>query len=254
MIYAITNQKGGVGKTTTAAALITGLHAQGYKVLGIDLDMQGNLSYTMGTPKGRPTVLGVMLGEVPAREAIHHTPHGDIIPYAKGLNAAEKQFSDTGREYILKKALEPIAGEYDFIIIDTPPALGILTVNALTAAHALIIPAQADIYSTQAILETHRTMQKVKEYCNHGLSYAGILLTRYNGRATITKEAEEHINGIAADMGTKVFTAHIREGVSIKEAAAIREPLMQYAPKSNAAADYQEFITELLEGDNHNGK
>jgi chromosome partitioning protein len=248
MIYAITNQKGGVGKTTTAAALITGLHAQGYKVLGIDLDMQGNLSYTMGTPKGRPTVLGVMLGEVPAREAIHHTPHGDIIPYAKGLNAAEKQVSDTGREYILKKALEPIAGEYDFIIIDTPPALGILTVNALTAAHALIIPAQADIYSTQAILETHRTMQKVKEYCNHDLQYAGILLTRYNGRATITQEAEEHIKTIAADMKTKVFSARIREGVAIKEAAAMQEPLLKYAPKSKVAADYKELIEEILKG------
>ncbi len=254
MIYAVTNQKGGVGKTTTAAALITGLHAKGYKVLGIDLDMQGNLSYTMGAPQGKPTILGVMLGEVPTENAIHHTPDGDIIPYAKGLNAAEKQFCDTGREYILRKALEDIQGRYDFIIIDTPPSLGILTVNALTAAHALIIPAQADMYSTQAILETHRTMQTVKEYCNHDLKYAGILLTRYNGRATITKEAEEHISQIAADMQTKVFTARIREGVSIKEAAAMQEPLIKYAPKSNAAIDYQQFINEILEGANNNGK
>lgn len=254
MIYAITNQKGGVGKTTTAAAIITGLHAKGYKVLGIDLDMQGNLSYTMGVPKGIPTILGVMLGEVPIENAIHETPDGDIIPYAKGLNAAEKQFTETGREYILRKALEDIHGRYDFIIIDTPPSLGILTVNALTAAHALIIPAQADIYSTQAILETHRTMQKVKEYCNHELKYAGILLTRYNGRATITKEAEEHINGIADKMGTKVFAARIREGVAIKEAAAMRQPLQKYAPNSNAATDYTALIAELLEGENNNGK
>lgn len=254
MIYAITNQKGGVGKTTTAAALITGLHDQGYKVLGIDLDMQGNLSYTMGAPKTGASVLGVMLGEVPIENAIHETPDGDIIPYAKGLNAAEKQFTETGREYILRKALEGIQDKYDFIIIDTPPSLGILTVNALTAAHALIVPAQADIYSTQAILETHRTMQKVKEYCNHDLQYAGILLTRYNGRATITKEAEEHIKSIAGQMGTKLFTARIREGVAIKEAAAMREPLLKYAPTSNAAADYKALIAELLEGERKNGK
>ena len=254
LIYAITNQKGGVGKTATAAALITGLKAKGYKVLGIDLDMQGNLSYTMGAPTGGPTILGVMLGEAPIENAIYQTAGGDIIPYAKGLNAAEKQFTETGREYILTKALRDIAGDYDYIIIDTPPSLGILTVNALTAADALIIPAQADIYSTQAILETSRAMQSVKEYCNHDLRYEGILLTRYNGRATITKEAEEHIQNIAAEIGTKVFAARIREGVAIKEAAALQENLFTYAPKSNAATDYMEFIDELLEGEHHNGK
>ena len=258
-VIAIANQKGGVGKTTTAINLSAALGEKKKKVLVIDTDPQGNTTSGFGLDKSAMdnTIYQLLIGDINIDEAITKdvSDNVDIIASNVNLAAVEIELIDTeDKEFILRNAISTVRDKYDFIIIDTPPSLGILTVNALTAAHALIVPAQADIYSTQAILETHRTMQKVKEYCNHDLQYAGILLTRYNGRATITKEAEEHIKSIAGQMGTKLFTARIREGVAIKEAAAMREPLLKYAPTSNAAADYKALIAELLEGERKNGK
>jgi len=150
-IVAIINQKGGVGKSTTAEALLAGLSLKGYKTLAIDLDAQGNLTYSTGATTEGATALGILTGEVKAKEAIQQTKSGDIIASNKALAGADAFISDTGKEYRLKEALETISGDYDYIIIDTPPALGILTINALTACDSVIIPAQADIYSIQGI-------------------------------------------------------------------------------------------------------
>lgn len=248
-IIAVANQKGGTGKSTTAAALGAGLLLRGFNVLYVDLDAQGNLSYTLGTSRGA-TVLDVLTGQATAEQAIQHTPQGDAIPAAPALASADTMLTSTGKEYRLKEALEPIKRKYDFIIIDTGPALGILTVNALTACTWAIVPAQADIFSLQGIGQLHTTIDAVKRYCNPDLEIAGILLTRYNPRTVLSRDITAMIDQTAEKLHTKLFTTTIRETVSIKEAQASQAGIYDYAPKSNAAQDYSAFIDELLEGGN----
>ena len=202
---AIINQKGGVGKSTTALMLAAGLTLKGYSVLAIDLDAQSNLTYTTGARTDGATALGVLTGEIKAGDAVQHTESGDIIPASKALAGADAFITDTGKEYRLKEALEPVAGQYDFIIVDTPPALGILTINALTACNSVIIPAQADIYSLQGIEQLAETMKPVKKYCNPDLTIEGILLTRYSSRSVLSREVAELAEQLAAKLGTKLF-------------------------------------------------
>jgi len=243
---AIMNQKGGAGKTTTAQALAAGLSLKGYRVLSVDLDAQGNMSYTAGARTDGATALGVLTGEIRAGDAIQHTRSGDIIPASKALAGADAFMTDTGKEYKLREALEPISGEYDFIILDTPPHLGILTVNALTACDSVIIPALADIYSLQGIEQLAETMKPVKKYCNPALTIEGILLTRYSSRSIVSREVAELAGRIAAKLGTKLFKTTIREAVAVREAQISQQDLFRYAPKAKVTEDYSRFIAELL--------
>lgn len=245
-VYTITNQKGGAGKTTTALALAVGLSLKGYSVLSIDLDAQSNMTYTAGARTDGATALGVLTGEIRAGDAIQRTEGGGIIPASKALAGADAFITDTGKEYRLKEALEPIRGEYDYIIIDTPPALGILTINALTACDSVIIPAQADIYSLQGIEQLAETMKPVKTYTNHDLTIEGILLTRYSPRSVLSREVAELAEQIAGKLGTKLFRATIREAVAVKEAQISQQSLYSYAPKAKVTEDYSRFIAELL--------
>ena len=249
-VIAIANRKGGVGKSTTAAALINGLTLKGYKVLGVDLDAQRNLTSTMRA-KADKTVLGVLTGDISIREAIIRTSGGDIVPASRSLSGADATITDTGKEYKLREAMEPVLAEYDYIILDCPPALGILTVNALTAADSVIIPAQADIYSLEGIEDLQDTITPVKRYCNSKLEIAGILLTRYSGRSILSRDATTLAERLAERLGTKVFNSKIREAVAVKEAQISRESLFSYAPRAKVTEDYRAFIEELLgKGDN----
>ena len=243
----VTNQKGGTGKTTTAIQLAAGLSLKGYKTLSIDLDAQGNLTYTAGAKTNGATAPGVLTGEVKAEDAIQHTPSGDIIAANKALAGADAFIADTGKEYRLKEALESLQAAYDYIIIDTPPALGILTINALTACNSVIIPAQADIYSLQGIEQLADTMKPVKKYCNPNLKIAGILLTRYNSRSVLSREVAELAEQLADKLGTKLFKTTIREAIAVKEAQISQQSLFDYAPKAKVTEDYRAFIEELLE-------
>lgn len=245
-VYAVINQKGGVGKSSTAATLAAGLSLKGYKTLSIDLDAQGNLTYTAGAKTNGATALGVLTGEVKAEDAIQHTPSGDIIAANKALAGADAFISDTGKEYRLKEALESLQAAYDYIIIDTPPALGILTINALTACNSVIIPAQADIYSLQGIEQLAETMKPVKKYCNPALQIEGILLTRYSPRSVLSREVAELAEQLAAKLGTKLFKTTIREAIAVKEAQISQQTLYSYAPKSKVTEDYTSFIQELI--------
>ena len=146
----------------------------------------------------------------------------------------------------MKEALEPLRGQYSHIIIDTPPALGVLTVNALTASEGLIIPAQADIFSLQGIERLSETLQPVKRYTNPGLQIEGILLTRYAARSVLSREISQLAQQIAARLQTKVFRATIRDSVTVKEAQISKQTLFQYAPRAKVTADYAAFIDELL--------
>lgn len=247
-IVAIVNRRGGVGKTATANALGAGLFRRGYKVLFIDLDSQTNLTFDTGAKPGRFSSMDVLTGQATAEQAITATPQGDIIPGSNALSGADLIISSTGKEYRLKEAIAPIISRYDFIVIDTPPALGTLATNALTAATAAIIPAQAEIHSLQGIALLSETIAAVKKYTNPALTINGILLTRYNGRAIISKDMKSNIDAAAAHLGTKVYKAPIRECVAIREAQALQQDIFTYAPQSNAAKDYKAFIDEFLEG------
>ena len=234
-IIAISNQKGGVGKSTTASALGAGLFHKGFKVLYVDLDAQGNLSYSMGASNRAISSLEVLTGPATAKEAIVHTPQGDLIPASPALASADITLKDTGREYKLKEALEPVLADYDYIVLDTPPALGTLTINALTACNSVVVPAQADIYSLQGVGQLVQTIKTVQRYTN-------------NARAVLTRDMTELLEDTANQLQTKLFNTRIRECIALKEAQASQQDIFTYAPKSNATADYRAFIEEVLGG------
>lgn len=247
-IIAIINQKGGVGKSTTALALGAGLFLKGYKVLFVDTDAQGNLTDTAEADSSGVTVMELLTGEAQVKEAIQQGEKWDIISSSLSLAGADMTITGKGREYRLKKAIEPIKEEYDYIIIDTPPALGILMVNALIACDIAIIPAQADRYSLKGIAQLHTTIETIKKHSNPALRIKGILLTRYSPRAVLSRNIAEVIEQTARKLQTKLFKAKIREAIAIKESQAQRADIFSYAPKSNAAKDYDAFINELLRG------
>ena len=246
-IIAIANQKGGVGKSTTALALGAGLSQRGYRVLLIDLDPQGNLSYVLGRDGDRKSILEVLRGEIKANKAIYSINGGDLIASTPSLSGADMTLNQTGKEYRLKEALHPIREEYDAIIIDTPPSLGVLTVQALTAATWVIVPTLADIFSLQGIGQMYQTISTVQKYTNHSLIIKGILLTRHT-RTILSRDILEMIADTATQLGTVLFDTTIRENVALREAQASRRDIFNYAPKSNAAQDYNDLIAELLQG------
>lgn len=255
-IITITNQKGGAGKTSTAEALLAGLTKKGYKALALDLDPQCNLSYSLKADTSKPSILGLFTQEVKAKEAIQKTASGDLIQGSATLAIIDTIFEKmevyAGRNKILKAMLKPITSEYDFIIIDTPPALNILTINALVASTQVIIPAEACIYSLQgieALGKTITTIQKgneITEAVNPNLRIAGILLTKYNDRAILNRDIAELTENHAKALNTKLFKATIREAIAVKEAHITRKNIFDYAPKSKVAGDYNNFINELM--------
>lgn len=247
-VLAIATQKGGEGKTTTAAALLAGLTIKGYKVLAIDLDAQGNLTNITGGSSSDKNALGLLTRTCTVLEAIQKKKNGDIIIASSKLASIDVILqNELGKAHRLKKALEPINKLYDYVIIDCPPALGTLTANALTAADYVIIPAQADISSLQGIAQLWDTIQEAREYTNSELKVAGILLTRYNDRATLNREIERQLREeVAPLMNTKLFMMTIRDAVAIREAKYMQQSIFTYAPRSKVAMDYKAFIEELL--------
>lgn len=245
-VIAVSNQKGGVGKSTTANALGAYLFHKGFKVLYVDMDAQGNLSYSMGASNKNISSLEVLTGTATAREAIVQTPQGDLIPASPALASADAILTETGKEYKLREALEPLLGEYDYIIIDTPPAIGTLTINALTACNSVIVPAQADIFSLQGIGQLVQTIQTVKKYCNRNLSIKGLLITRYNARTVLSKDMTDLLEDTAQKLQTKLYQTKIRECTALKEAQASQQDIYIYAPRSNGTADYTAFVEEVL--------
>lgn len=247
LVITFTNQKGGVGKTTSTAALITGLSLQNYKVLGIDLDPQGNLGFSLGLDvENATTIYEVLRGEANIHNAIHKTEFGDIIPSNILLSGAELEFNRSGREFLLKEIIQPLKNHYDFIIIDTPPALNILTVNAYVSSDFLIVPMVPEILSLLGVSQLKETVQTVKKFYNNNLKVLGLLLTKYNKRTNLAKEVAELSAEIAKQLDTTVFEAKIRSGVAVAEAPAHGECVLIYAPRSNPTADYIDFIEEVL--------
>lgn len=245
-IIVLTNQKGGVGKTTTSCAIAAGLASKNKKVLGIDLDPQGNLGFSLGLEiEDSRTVYEVLKGTSTIQDCIQHASCCDIITSNILLSSAELEFTQNGRESLLKNALKSVMDVYDFIIIDTPPALNILTVNAYVVADHLIIPMVPEILSLLAVSQIKETINSVKAALNPNLNVLGILLTKFNRRTLLAQEVSEMADNIARQIGTVVFDTKIRASVSVAEAPAQGESILDYAPRSNPAVDYRALIQEI---------
>lgn len=247
MITAITNQKGGVGKTTVAAALLSCLHQQGLRVLGVDLDPQGSLGFSLGLDiEHCQTLYDVFRGAAEPQDIIAHTETCDLLPSNILLSAAELEFNKPGREFLLKTALSKVQDRYDYIIIDTPPALNILTVNAYVAADSLIIPMAPEVLSLLGVSQIKETIGSVRSYYNSRLKVLGILLNRFNPRLNLSREMLELAGQIAAQLDTKVFESKIHSSVSAAEAPAHGISVVDYAPRSKPALDFFALCTEMI--------
>ena len=247
-VIALTNQKGGVGKTTTSSALAAGL-ASFYdkKVLAIDLDPQGSLGFSLGLDiEDCKTIHDVLTGQVSIQEAIQPTDYCDIITSNILLSSAEIEFTSAGRELLLKRALAPVIVNYDYIVIDTPPALNILTVNAYATADHLIIPMAPEILSLLGVTQLMETIGSVRESVNPNLNVLGIILTKFNKRTLLAREVKEMAENVAAQMGTRVFNNQIRTSVSVAEAPAHGLSIFDHSPSAKPSEDYRNFVEEVV--------
>lgn len=238
-VISIINQKGGVGKTTTAHNLAAGLRLQKKKVLLIDLDAQCNLTLLERANNNTYNIFNVLTGKVKLNAAIQN----DFIAGSKNLVLLQNK---PGAEQILKFVLQS-AQDYDFVIIDTPPALGIITINALTASNYIIITSTADLLPIQGLNDLYRTVQTVKKNSNPKLKILGILITRFNKRTVLGKAMLKSLNDIATKIGTKVFSTEIRDSIAIKEAQAKQQDIFTYSRYSTAGRDYKSFTQEIME-------
>ncbi len=247
-IIALTNQKGGVGKTTTSSALAAGLVSfYDKRVLAIDLDPQGSLGFSLGLDieEGR-TISDVLTGQASVQQAIQLTDYCDVITSNILLSSAEIEFTSSDRELLLKKALEPVMDDYDYIIIDTPPALNILTVNAYAVSDYLIIPMAPEILSLLGVTQLKETIDSVRVSMNPNLNVLGIILTKFNQRTLLAREVKEMAENVASQMGTRVFQTQIRTSVTVAEAPAHGLSIFDHAPSAKPSEDYKNFIQEVI--------
>ena len=250
-IVAFANQKGGVAKTITSWTTAAGLKRRGYKVLAIDLDPQGNLATCTGVEKENiPTVFHVMKGEVKIQEAIQKLDVFDLLPSNMLLSGADAEFDSMKRkEYLIKDALIEVKDEYDYIILDTPPALGILTINAFTCADEIIIPAFASELSLEGIMYLYEAIEAVQKLSNPDLKIRGIVFTRYMSRSVIHKELKNLTKQITDYIGVPIFKSYIRSAVGVETAVTNKKDLYSYDKNSKISKDYERFIDEYLKGE-----
>lgn len=242
-IIAVLNQKGGVGKTASVGALGAGLHRAGQRVLHIDLDPQRNLSLQMGATQG-PTIYDVLNGKGKVTTAIRSTTQGDIIPSDRRLSE-KGMLTGKGAAYRLKDALEPVKEDYDVCLVDCPPALGALTLAALTAADGVVIPCKPDRFSLDALHEITGTIEAVRDSTNKSLKVYGVLITQYISRTTAHRLMLEEIKEQAEAQGLKVFDTPIRRAIIVEEVQITGGTV--YDTRNGAAEDYQRITDILLE-------
>jgi len=251
-IIAFANQKGGVGKTTTAANLGAAIADQGHKVLLIDMDPQGNLSVTCGVKAHEleTTIYEVLKEEISINETIIHVdrPNGNIalVPSNLNLSASETVLNaKPGREFLLKEALEELEDEYDYIFIDCPPSLGLLTINALSAAKEFIIPLASEylaLYGTSQLLQV---VDIVRKRINPELKMLGVVITQYDGRKLHCRDILEQIT---EHFGDKVFKTKVRSNISLTEAPSFGQDIFKYKENSAGAEDYKALAEEIMKG------
>jgi len=247
-IFAITNQKGGVGKTTTCVNLAAGLAQLGKKVLLIDLDPQGNATTGCGLDKNHlaHTIYQVLIGESSIRQAISATQSGQfaIIPANRNLAGAEVELvNEIGREAKLKTALAELNNEYDFILMDCPPALNLLTVNALTAAQAVIIPMQCEYYALEGLSDLVNTVKRVRQHLNGNLHIEGLLRTMFDSRNMLSQQVSAQL---MQHFGEKVYETVIPRNVRLAEAPSHGMPVTVYDKSSKGSQAYLALSKEVI--------
>lgn len=246
-VVAFTNQKGGVAKTTTTLNLGVAFQEMGHRVLAVDLDPQGNLTMSLGlNPDSvRPSMYEVLVSGASIEEAVFNREL-DVAVASIDLAAVEIALSSLiGRERALSKALMQVQDRYDFILVDTPPSLGLLTINALTAADAIIVPVQCEYLSLRGLAQLERTLELVRENLNPGVHIAGIVPTMYDSRTIHGREAVEVLRSSFGDL---VFQTTINKTIRFAEAPVKGESVLKYAPDSQAAQAYRQLAREVLNG------
>ena len=247
-ILAIVNQKGGVGKTTTAVNLATALAAVKKRVLLIDFDPQGNASTGLGISRQnrRVTSYDVLLADVSVMEAAIATPIPllSLVPSSVDLSGAEIELVEvSGREFRLRKALDGIAGAYDYVLIDCPPSLGLLTLNALVAAHAVLVPLQCEFYALEGLSHLVRTVERVKRSLNPNLEIQGVVLTMFDKRNNLSDLVAADVRG---HFGDKLYDTVIPRNVRISEAPSHGKPVLLYDFRCPGAQAYVHLASEVL--------
>lgn len=242
-VIAITNHKGGVGKTTSAINIGAGLCKLGKKILLIDLDPQANLSQSLGIRDPSQTIYGSIQGKYPL-QPVTVLKGLDVVPSTLDLSGAEIELSsETGREYILRELFESIKGSYDFIIIDSPPSLGLLTVNALTSANEILIPLQAQYLALQGLTKLLEIVEKIQKRLNKGLQIGGVFITQFDSRKILNRNVEE---AIRSHFNNTVYKTKIRDNVALAEAPTKGQDIYRYSPDSYGAQDYLALCKEIL--------
>ena len=244
-IVAVVNQKGGVGKTTSAVNLTAALHARGVSVLLCDFDPQANASSGLGVSRrAKRSSYDVIINGVPAEEAVVHTEWGDVIPSTAALAGASIELTGMAdREFVLRGALAPLRDRYDYILIDCPPSLELLTLNGLCAADRILIPVQCEYYALEGLSDLMATMRAVKRRLNPNLAIFGVLLTMYDGRTNFSNQVAQEVRRFFPG---KVFATAIPRSVRLAEAPSYGQPILAYDRRSRGSEAYLSVADEIL--------
>lgn len=242
-VISVANHKGGVGKSTSAVNIGAGLGKAGKRVLLIDLDPQGNLSQSLGVKTTERTVYGAMRGEYPLTP-VKINDKLSVVPSNIDLAGAEIELSsEAGREFFLRELIEPLKKNHDYILIDCPPSLGLLTLNGLTAADEVYVPMQSEYLAMHGLSKLLEIVEKTKKRLNKNLILGGVILTMHDARKVLHRDIAKTIN---ANFKDKVFKTKIRDTVALAEAPTKGVDIFRYAPKSNGAVDYSDLCKEIL--------
>jgi len=247
-IIAIVNQKGGVGKTTTSINLAAALAMKGQRVLLVDMDPQGNASTGLGVPRSQreQTIYNVMTENLPVDDAIQPTRVSNlsVLPSHVDLSAAEMEIGQSeGRTRILRDALEASNAQFDYVMIDCPPSLNLLTINALAAARSVIVPLQCEFFALEGLSQLLQTVEMAKSSINPSLAIDGVMLTMYDRRNRLSSQVAEDVR---KHLGRAVFKTIIPRNVRIAEAPSFGQSVINYAPNSKGAKAYLELAAELI--------